>query len=212
MDEVEIAGDAVDRRVHGHWRDDDPVLKLHFAQLEWRKHGPGGLFIAGCIFPERPLGPLQPIAVAQAQVPATDVPTTGGTERPAGTPYPVVPPGQDEVLSDMLGSIGVIVAGVVLITTGWPYVDPIVGVGIGLFILPRAYRLGREALRVLLQMAPSEIDVGNVRRRLAAVPGVPSVTSSSRISFPTSMYGSVVFVFSQVRAMCGMSGRRLRRI
>jgi hypothetical protein len=42
-------------------------------------------------------------AVAQAQVPATVAPTTGGPERPAGTPHPVVPPGQDEVLSDMLG-------------------------------------------------------------------------------------------------------------
>ncbi len=80
-----------------------------------------------------------------------------------------------EVLSDMLGSVGVIAAGVVLITTGWPYVDPIVGVGIGLFILPRAYRLGREALRVLLQVAPSEIDVDDVRRRLTAVPGVAGV-------------------------------------
>ena len=80
-----------------------------------------------------------------------------------------------EVLSDMLGSIGVIVAGIVLITTGWPYIDPIVGVAIGLFILPRAYRLGREALRVLLQVAPSEIDVDDVRRRLGAVPGVAGV-------------------------------------
>ena len=80
-----------------------------------------------------------------------------------------------EVMSDMLGSIGVIVAGIVLITTGWPYIDPIVGVGIGLFILPRAYRLGREALRVLLQVAPSEIDVDDVRARLEAVPGVSGV-------------------------------------
>ena len=77
-----------------------------------------------------------------------------------------------EVLSDMLGSIGVIVAGIVLIATGWPYVDPIVGVAIGLFILPRAYRLGREALRVLLEVAPPEIDVDDVRSRLTAVPGV----------------------------------------
>lgn len=80
-----------------------------------------------------------------------------------------------EVMSDMLGSIGVIVAGVVLITTGWPYVDSIVGVGIGLFILPRAYRLGREALRVLLQVAPAEIDVEDVRSRLGAVAGVAGV-------------------------------------
>jgi cobalt-zinc-cadmium efflux system protein len=80
-----------------------------------------------------------------------------------------------EVLSDMLGSIGVIVAGIVLITTGWPYIDPIVGVAIGVFILPRAYRLGREALRVLLQVAPSEIDVDAVRDRLTALPGVAGV-------------------------------------
>ena len=80
-----------------------------------------------------------------------------------------------EVLSDMLGSVGVIIAGIVLITTGWPYIDPIVGVGIGLFILPRAYRLGREALRVLLQVAPAEIDVEDVRARLVGVPGVSGV-------------------------------------
>jgi len=80
-----------------------------------------------------------------------------------------------EVLSDMLGSVGVIAAGIVLITTGWQYVDPIVGAGIGLFILPRAYRLGREALRVLLQMAPAELDVADVQRRLEALPGVAAV-------------------------------------
>ena len=80
-----------------------------------------------------------------------------------------------EVLSDMLGSLGVILAGIVLIVSGWSYVDPIVGVGIGLFILPRAYRLGREALRILLEVAPADIDVDDVRRRLLAVPGVAGV-------------------------------------
>lgn len=80
-----------------------------------------------------------------------------------------------EVLSDLVGSIGVIVAGIVLIATGWTYVDPIVGVGIGLFILPRAYRLGREALRVLLQVAPAELDVAEVRSLLERVPGVAGI-------------------------------------
>ena len=64
-----------------------------------------------------------------------------------------------EVFSDMLGSAGVIVAGIILITTGWPYADPIIGAAIGLFILPRAWRLGRDALRVLLEIAPHGIDV-----------------------------------------------------
>lgn len=80
-----------------------------------------------------------------------------------------------EVLADALGSVGVIVAGIVLLTTGWPYADPIIGAGIGLFILPRAWRLGRSALRVLLEIAPPAIDVPELRRRLGALPGVEEV-------------------------------------
>lgn len=80
-----------------------------------------------------------------------------------------------EVLADMLGSAGVIVAGIVLITTGWQYADPIIGAAIGLFILPRTWRLGREALRILLEIAPKEIDVREVARRLGALPGVAEV-------------------------------------
>ncbi len=80
-----------------------------------------------------------------------------------------------EVLSDLVGSLAVIVAALVLIGTGWPYIDPIVGVAIGLVILPRAYRLGRDALRVLLEISPAEVDVPALERRLAALPGVAGV-------------------------------------
>lgn len=80
-----------------------------------------------------------------------------------------------EVLSDMLGSVGVIVAGIILITTGWPWADPIIGAGIGLFILPRTWNLAREALSILLEIAPREIDVAAVAHRLAAIAGVEAV-------------------------------------
>ena len=80
-----------------------------------------------------------------------------------------------EVFSDMLGSAGVIVAGIILITTGWPYADPIIGAAIGLVILPRAWRLGRDALRVLLEIAPHDVDVGQIETRLKALPGVAGV-------------------------------------
>jgi len=80
-----------------------------------------------------------------------------------------------EVLADLLGSLGVILAAAVLMATGWPYIDPIAGVAIVVLILPRAYRLGREALRTLLQVSPSEIDVPALERRLAALPGVAGV-------------------------------------
>ncbi|MGH8934633.1 MAG: cation diffusion facilitator family transporter [Egibacteraceae bacterium] len=80
-----------------------------------------------------------------------------------------------EVLADMFGSIGVVVAAVVLATTGWPYIDPMVAVGIGLFILPRTWRLGRHALRILLQAAPPEIDLDALRGELAAIDDVVDV-------------------------------------
>ena len=80
-----------------------------------------------------------------------------------------------EVMSDMLGSVGVIVAGVILLTTGWSYADPIIGAGIGLFILPRTWRLGREALRILLEIAPADVDVSALEAKLAARPGVGAV-------------------------------------
>jgi cobalt-zinc-cadmium efflux system protein len=80
-----------------------------------------------------------------------------------------------EVLSDTLGSIGVIVGAVIIAATGWGWVDVVVGAAIGVFILPRAWRLGREALRVLIQAAPAGVDLAGVRADLAAIPGVVDV-------------------------------------
>ena len=80
-----------------------------------------------------------------------------------------------EVLADMLGSFGVIVAGAIILTTGWPYADPIIGAAIGLFILPRAFRLGASALRIILEVAPPQVDVAEVERRLGALRGVVGV-------------------------------------
>ncbi len=80
-----------------------------------------------------------------------------------------------EVMSDMLGSVGVIVAAILMWTTGWGWVDPIVGAAIGVFILPRAWRLGRAALRVLVQAAPEGIAIDDVRNALLERPGVADV-------------------------------------
>lgn len=80
-----------------------------------------------------------------------------------------------EVFADMLGSLGVIVAAVVLLTTGWNYVDPIIGAGIGLFILPRTWRLGREALLILLEVAPRDVDLAALPPRLTSIDGVAEV-------------------------------------
>lgn len=80
-----------------------------------------------------------------------------------------------EVLSDMLGSVGVIVAAIIIYTTGWRYADPLIGVGIGLFILPRTWKLMAHALRILMEIAPAGLDVEEVRSRLLTLPGVADV-------------------------------------
>lgn len=75
----------------------------------------------------------------------------------------------------MLGSIGVVVGAAVIWSTGWTWVDPIVGAAIGVFILPRAYRLGREALRILLQQAPAGADLAGITTSLTSIDGVVDV-------------------------------------
>ncbi|GAA2561656.1 cation diffusion facilitator family transporter [Winogradskya consettensis] len=80
-----------------------------------------------------------------------------------------------EVVGDLLGSVGVIVAAGIIALTGWSYADPIVAVVVALMILPRTFALGRSAVRILVQAAPEHLDITVVRDRLAAVPGVCDV-------------------------------------
>ena len=80
-----------------------------------------------------------------------------------------------EVFADMLGSVGVIVAAVIIFTTGWRYADPLIGAGIGLFILPRTWKLTAQAVRILMEVAPPGLDVDQVRARILTLPGVADV-------------------------------------
>jgi cobalt-zinc-cadmium efflux system protein len=80
-----------------------------------------------------------------------------------------------EILSDTIGSIGVIIGAAVMQLTGWQWVDPVVGVAIGLFILPRTWRLAGRAVRILVQAAPPGIDIEAMAADLGAVGGVVDV-------------------------------------
>jgi cobalt-zinc-cadmium efflux system protein len=80
-----------------------------------------------------------------------------------------------EVLSDLLTSIGVIVAGVIMLTTGWYYADPLLSAGIGLFILPRTWALLQQAIDVLLEGTPADVNLTAVREGIQQVPGVAGV-------------------------------------
>jgi cobalt-zinc-cadmium efflux system protein len=80
-----------------------------------------------------------------------------------------------EVLADLIGSVGVLLSGLITLTTGWRYADPIAGVAIGLFVLPRTFLLARRALRILFQHAPHGVDVGKISADLTALSGVLDV-------------------------------------
>ncbi|MFL0181882.1 MULTISPECIES: cation diffusion facilitator family transporter [unclassified Mycobacterium] len=80
-----------------------------------------------------------------------------------------------EVVADTVGSVGVLIAGVVTLTTTWPYADVVVAVFVALWVLPRAFALAGAALRILSEASPSHIDVAELRAALAAVDGVTDV-------------------------------------
>jgi cobalt-zinc-cadmium efflux system protein len=73
-----------------------------------------------------------------------------------------------EVWSDMLGSVGVILAAAIILATGWTLADPVIAVLIGLWVLPRTWTLLREAGNVLMQGVPDGLDLQAVRRVILA--------------------------------------------
>ena len=73
-----------------------------------------------------------------------------------------------EVLADTVGSVGVIIGAIVLEITGWTWIDPVVGIAIAVWIVPRTLRLGGQAVRILVQAAPPGTDLDAIRNDLAA--------------------------------------------
>jgi cobalt-zinc-cadmium efflux system protein len=80
-----------------------------------------------------------------------------------------------EVLTDALGSVAVIVAAIVIVTTGWIRADALVSLLIAALIVPRTVALLRDTTRVLLESTPVGLDLDDVRRHLLEVPHVQAV-------------------------------------
>lgn len=80
-----------------------------------------------------------------------------------------------EVLADLAGSIGVILAATITILTDWPYADPLFAALIAAFILPRVWVLGGQAARILTQAAPPGLDLDALQADLTAIPNVVNV-------------------------------------
>lgn len=79
------------------------------------------------------------------------------------------------VLADLLGSLGVMAAGVVIWKTGWTFADPLVGLAIGLLIIWGAWKILRNVVEVLLEATPSRVNIGHLEERLLSLPGVEEI-------------------------------------
>lgn len=82
-----------------------------------------------------------------------------------------------EVWADMLGSLGVILAAAAIWLTGWNWIDPLVAIAIGLWVVPRTWSLLRESLNILLQGVPEGIAIADIERSLRELPGLKGLHS-----------------------------------
>ena len=80
-----------------------------------------------------------------------------------------------EVWADMLGSIGVIIGAIAIMLTGWQWIDPVVAIGIGLWVLPRTWTLLKDTTHILLEGVPGRLSVIEIRAAIAGAHGVAGV-------------------------------------
>lgn len=80
-----------------------------------------------------------------------------------------------EVWADMVGSLGVIVGAVVIMLTGWGWVDPVVAIAIGLWVLPRTWTLLKDTTQILIEGVPPHLKLGEIRKAIEGVAGVAGV-------------------------------------
>jgi cobalt-zinc-cadmium efflux system protein len=79
------------------------------------------------------------------------------------------------VFADLLGSLGVVLAAILVLAAGWERADPVVSIVIGALVLGSAWGVLRDSAGILLEAAPAGLDVGELGRTMAAHPGVVGV-------------------------------------
>jgi cobalt-zinc-cadmium efflux system protein len=117
-----------------------------------------------------------------------------------------------EVLSDALGSFGVVVAAAVIAFTGWFWLDPVVSVGIGCLVLPRALGVLRQSAHILLEGTPLEVDLNEMRRRLLALPGVVELHDLHFWTLTSGLHSATVHIRAAEESPRGEVLRAVQRV
>ena len=105
-----------------------------------------------------------------------------------------------EVLSDLLGSVAVIVAALIIRFTGWWQVDPILAVLIGLWVLPRTWTLLSESLNILLEGVPAGIELQKLHDDLSRLPGALEIHDLHVWSITSGRNSMIVHIVAERRA------------
>jgi cobalt-zinc-cadmium efflux system protein len=80
-----------------------------------------------------------------------------------------------EVLNDTLGAAGVVAAGVIILTTRFYLADPLISIGLALFILPRTWSLMKKSIHILMEGVPPNISPEEVKNSILQIKGVTGV-------------------------------------
>lgn len=79
------------------------------------------------------------------------------------------------VLGDLVGSVGAIIAAIIILLAGWTLADPIISIIVGLLILVSSWKLVRESVDILLESTPAHINLTELRDTIDEIPGVNDV-------------------------------------
>lgn len=114
-----------------------------------------------------------------------------------------------EVASDALGATAVVIAGLVIALTGFIRADPIASLAIGTLILPRTWRLLKDAIDVLLEATPKGVDLDEVRRHLIELDGVADVHDLHAWTITSGVPVLSAHVVVEPAALAGDHGARI---
>jgi len=116
------------------------------------------------------------------------------------------------VLADLLGSLGVIVAAVIILATGWLYADPLISVVIGVLVAASSWTVLRESVAILLEMTPSELDAEEVKARMLSVESVTNVHDLHIWTITSGFPALSAHVLVEPGADCHGKRRELERL
>lgn len=117
-----------------------------------------------------------------------------------------------EVMSDVLGSLGVVVAGVIMLTTGWYRADAVFGAAIGLFIVPRTWSLLKDAIHILMEGAPPDLNLDKLKDTLLSVRDVTAIHDLHVWTLTSGVNAMTAHVWTADGADHSLVLRDLRRI